>query len=212
MVIKRKSTRARKSAARRRFARDVAETQAFFDYAYTILDAAVVSATIAGIPPASFEPVLSYWFLNCAAAARGMSKAECDKIVADPAIFGPVVEAIVNFVDQYEFEAAETGDALELGALREIYAGPGPVEQTELEVRRNEKKAVQVLEWSMDVMSRNEELPAMLVELAFIVMWFKVAALNGSISYERYIFVKETVPLLFEAYDPVLTRLLKKMR
>lgn len=207
VVIQRKSGNSRQTAARRKVIRDIAETRRFFEHAYDVLDAAVMGAIIAGIPPASFEPVLSYWFMYSACDARGHSPAESSDFVSDSDdVFEMIIKAIIKFVDDYEFDESELTGDLDLVTLDENYGISDRVEQTELEEVRHERKAMQVMEWATSVLARDEELPAMLVEIAILVLWFKVAALNDSIDTEHYIRVKETVPLFFEVYNPIVTQ------
>lgn len=210
MVVKKKTARGRQATARRQkaiFDKEVEETRHLFEQTYSIIDAAVTGSLISGIPPGNYEPLLSYWFLRLAVAARGKPDEELKELVKNyEVIFPRIIESVIDFADEFDIEVDDV-DRLELAALREEF-GVKPVEESELDQRRNDKKSLHVVEWTMDTLSRNEDLPAMIVELAFLLQWLKIAALNESIDDEHYIVLKETVPLMHQAYDPILAEYL----
>jgi hypothetical protein len=72
---------------------------------------------------------------------------------------------------------------------------------SELEVRRHDKTAVTTLEWAIEILSR-QDVGTLFVELALLVEYLKMSALHDACEEADYLIVKQTIPLVFEYYDP----------
>jgi hypothetical protein len=51
---------------------------------------------------------------------------------------------------------------------------------------------------------KKEDLPLMFVEMSLLVEYLKISALAGDIDSDVYLVVKQSIPLVWEAYDHLL--------
>lgn len=176
-----------------------------FQNTLLIIEGAVTGGLIAGIAPSAFLAALSYHFLICAAGTRSGSDSTFESWTTDLSIaWEPVLNAVMDFVDDFENELLDVGELEELEALREE-CRVRPAKLSEIEERRECDRACHVLEWVMNTLSRLDT-QALIVEMAYLVVWFKVAALAGDTDDETYVIVRQYIPAVFAEYNPVLDR------
>jgi hypothetical protein len=178
----------------------MAEMGERFERALTVVDAAITGALYAGIGPFSFEAVLCFEFLRVAAGLREKSESELDKWMKTD-IFGQVVQAIVNVFEDARENVVDAMEADQFFALRAVCQDH---ELSVFELNRENEIALSIIEWSILKIAEDEELEMVLVELALLVCWLKVAALGGSIEAETYIKVRHDPPRLLMSYHDVL--------
>lgn len=175
-----------------------------FDHCFGVIDGAVTGAIMAGMHPLSFEPVLAFWFLNVAARTRLKSNQVTESwITGKQDVFDLVLKAVADFARSYNGELDDRGEEQELNQLAAGVRTDRPV-PVALELRRQNEQATEIITWVLDVLSRNSDLPGALVELAFLVEWLKVASLSADVDEKIYLVVKQSVPMVCAAYEPVL--------
>lgn len=171
-----------------------------FERALAVVDAAITGALYAGIAPFSFEAVLCFEFMRVAAGLREKPDDELEKWMKDD-IFGQVVEAIMNVFEDARENVVDAMEADQFFALRAICQDD---ELSVFELNRENEIALAIIEWAILKIAEDEELEMVLVELALLVCWMKVAALGGSIEAETYIKVRHDPPRLLMSYHDVL--------
>ncbi len=178
----------------------MAEMGVRFERALAIIDAAITGALYSGIAPFSFEAVLCFEFMRVAAGLREKSNEELEQWMnAD--IFGQVVQAIINVFEDARENVVDAMEADQFFALRAVC---NDQELSVFELNRENEIALSIIEWSILKIAEDEELEMVLVELALLVCWLKVAALGGSIDAETYIKVRHDPPRLLMSYHDVL--------
>jgi len=171
-----------------------------FERALSIVDAAITGALFAGIEPFSFEAVLCFQFMNVAAGLRDKSQADVEAWMKSD-MFGRVVEAIINVFEDARENVVDAREADAFFALRAICRDD---ELSVFELNRENEIALSIVDWAILKIAEDDELEMILVELALLVSWLKVAALGGSIEAETYIKVRHDPPRLLLAYHDVL--------
>ena len=179
-----------------------ADLQRDYDVALSILDAAVTSAIISGIQPYTFQPVCSYWFLQTMGMSR-MTSLSVEKLLEPPSIdvFEKIVAAVQTFAEINSRDYLENGgsDEEDFNDLLPHRLSISKLDPTGVS---QEDKAVQISHYCMGQFEDHEIEPRAL-ELAFMVMYFKVAALTGEHSKDEYLTVKRAVPEVLHAYDDI---------
>ncbi len=177
---------------------------ALFDWAFAVIDGAVSGAILAGVHPYAFEPVLSFWFLRCAGTTRNKPEKVIESWLKDlDAAFDPILTRIAGFARSYRGDLSDCGEEKELEKLISASQSSRGI-PSDLELRRQNRQAVAVIEWGLEVLSRKEKLPAYLVELALIVEYLKVAAMSEDVDESIYLVVKQSIPAVGQAYEDVL--------
>ncbi len=171
-----------------------------FEQALRVVDAAITGALFAGIEPYSFEGVLSYEFMRVAAGLREKTQFELDSWMKTDR-FGQVVEAIVAV---FEDERENVVDAMEADQFFSLRAICQDGELSAFEFNRETEIALSIVDWAILKIAEDEDLEMILVEMALLICWLKVAALGGTIEAETYIKVRHDPPRLLMAYHDVL--------
>jgi len=171
-----------------------------FERALAVVDASITGALFAGINPFSFEAVLSFQFLTVAAGLREKSETDLQRWFKTD-IFGQVVEAIINVFEDARENVVDAKEADAFFALRAVCQDH---ELSVFELNKENEIALAIVDWAILKIAEDDELEMILVELALLVCWLKVAALGGSIEAETYIKVRHDPPRLLMAYHDVL--------
>lgn len=171
-----------------------------FDRALAILDAAITGALFAGIEPFSFEAVLCFQFMNVAAGLRDKTQDDVELWLKSD-MFGRVVEAVMTVFEDARENVVDAREADAFFALRSVCQDN---DLSIFERNRENEIALSIVDWAILKIAEDDELEMILVELALLVSWMKVAALGGSIEAETYIKVRHDPPRLLMAYHEVL--------
>lgn len=173
-----------------------------YEHSLTTIDYAVVSAMIAGIAPAAFSAALSYWFLQCAAMSRDKTELEFMRWSRDfDLVWNPIVEATLDFVE--EFDGDVNYDSMETILMLQHKHGIKHMELTDEELGEHCNKAIAVIDFVFEKLS-HEEMISVSVEMAIIVMWLKVAALDDHVDPEAYPIVEQNIEAVVERYSKLL--------
>ncbi len=173
-----------------------------YEHSLTTIDYAVVSAMIAGIAPAAFSAALSYWFLQCAAMSRDKTELEFMRWSRDfDLVWNPIVEATLDFVE--EFDGDVNYDSMETILMLQHKHGIKHMELTDEELGEHCNKAIAVIDFVFEKLS-HEEMISVSVEMAILVMWLKVAALDDHVDPEAYPIVEQNIEAVVERYSKLL--------
>jgi hypothetical protein len=173
-----------------------------FEYAFAVIDSAATGAILAGMHPASLEPVLAFWFLNVAARARKKSE-QVAKVWLTTNVFGSIVDAVAQFARSYDGPRKDRGEAEELLDLIDASAAARPAPR-ELEAQHQNTQAMRILEWATGIVGQTAAMPAEIVELVLLLEWLKVAAMAPDVDKDIYIVARQSVPVVHRAYEPLL--------
>lgn len=179
-----------------------------FEEILAIVDTTVTGAILGGVHPVSFEALLSIWFLRFALTGRigKTSDKHFDKWCDIDRVWTPVVSRVMDFVDDFDGEIKATADCAELNFLRKE-CKIRDRKQVEIERRRDGKKAIITIEWLLFTFGkRAEPIDESLVELAFLVVWFKLAALLKQTDDESYLIVRQNWLTVQQTYSEVMDR------
>jgi hypothetical protein len=180
---------------------DMDRTIASFERAFVTIDAAVGAALIAGAHPYAFEPVLSYWFMHTLATGRGVPKAQFAEWMKNPSnSFDLILNHVNEFTKSFRGELMDAGEEEELHGLVQQSLKGDYRKLPQLDQQRHSKTAVAVVEWVFTLLERDENLPVILVELAFLCEYLKVCAIAGDVSPEVYLVVRQSAPEVLTAY------------
>lgn len=184
------------------------QLSAQFEEVLTIVDTTVTGAILGGVHPAVFEALLSIWFLRFALAGRigKTSEKHFEKWCNVDRVWTPVVSQVMDFVEDFDGEVKLTVDCAELDFLRKECKIRNK-KQAEIEERRDSKRAIQTIEWLLFTFGkRAEPIDESHVELAFFVVWFKLAALLKQTDDETYVIVRQNWLAVQQAYSEVMDR------
>ncbi|MBP7862679.1 hypothetical protein KA183_13425 [bacterium] len=174
-----------------------------YEHSLTTIDYAVVSAMIAGVAPAAFTAALSYWFLQCAAMSRDKTELEFMRWSRDfDLVWNPIIEATLDFVD--EFEGDVDYSSMETILMLQHKFGIKHQELDDDELSGHCDKAIAVVDFLFEKLS-HEEMISVSVEMAILVMWLKVAALDDHVDPEAYPIVEQNISAVVERYSKVLS-------
>ncbi|MBU6455747.1 MAG: hypothetical protein KGS72_28510 [Cyanobacteria bacterium REEB67] len=173
-----------------------------YKLAHSILDAAISSAIIAGLQPFAFQPVCAFWFMQTTGMSR-MTSLSVDKLLEPPSmdVFEKIEAAVQAFAEKNasEYREDDGSDEEDFNDLLPHRLSIAKLDPTGLS---QEDKAVKISHYCMGQFEDNLIEPRAL-ELAYLVMYFKVAALNGTHSKEEYLTVRRSVPEIIHAYDEI---------
>lgn len=174
-----------------------------YEHSLTTIDYAVVSAMIAGVAPAAFTAALSYWFLQCAAMSRDKTELEFMRWSRDfDLVWNPIIETTLDFVD--EFEGDVDYSSMETILMLQHKFGIQHQELSDEELTEHCNKAIAVVDFLFEKLS-HEEMISVSVEMAIIVMWLKVAALDDHVDPEAYPIVEQNIQAVVERYSKILS-------
>jgi hypothetical protein len=184
------------------FAENKAADAAFI-LAFATIDAAETGALLAGLHPYAMEPALSFWFLQTAAAARDHSR---DIIVEwmNRDIITSLMQKISLFVDAYEGEAFDQGEADELNELQAWCTKGNFHRLPELDQKRYNDQASKAMEWVMINLAGDEALTMSLCEMALLLEYLKVCAIARDIHPDVYLTVRKVIRPTHDCYDDLL--------
>jgi hypothetical protein len=173
-----------------------------FEYAWAVIDSAVTGAILAGMHPSSIEPALAFWFLNVAAENRN-EPPETATTWLRANVFNAVLEAVAGFARSYAGQRKDRGEAEELAQIIELARTDRP-DPTKLEQKGQNKQATDIMEWTLAILSQTAAMPADIVELVLLIEWLKVAAMAPDVDEEIYCIVRQSAPVVYRAYEPIL--------
>ena len=112
----------------------------------------------------------------------------------------------MDFVDDFDGEIKPNTDYSELNYLRkECKISNNKL--TEIDNRRNGNKAIRTMDWLLFTFGkRAEAIEESLLELSFLVVWFKLVALLKQADDEDYLIVKQNWLLIHQTYNEVMDR------
>ncbi|CAN5189924.1 hypothetical protein BH11CYA1_BH11CYA1_48740 [soil metagenome] len=177
-----------------------------FEEVLAIVDTTVTGAILGGVHPIAFEALLSIWFLRFALTGRigKTSDKHFDKWCEIDRVWTPVVSRVMDFVEDFEGVIKPTADCAELDYLRKE-CKIRDRKQSEIEKRRDGKRAIQTMEWLLFTFGkRAEPIDESLVELAYLVVWFKLAVLLKQTDDETYLIVRQNWLAVQHAYAEVM--------
>ncbi len=179
-----------------------------FEEIFAIADATVTGAILGGVHPRAIAGLLSIWFLRFALTRQiGSTSADhFDKWCSDiDRVWTPVVSRVMDFVDDFDGEIKPNANHAELDYLRkECKVGK---KQTEIENKRNENRAIQMMDWLLFTFGKRvEPVDESLLELVFIVLWFKMVALIKEVDDETYAIVRQNWLGVQQAYNEVMDK------
>lgn len=179
-----------------------------FEEILSIVDTTVTGAILGGVHPVAFEALLSIWFLRFALTGRigKTSDKHFDKWCDVDRVWTPVVSRVMDFVEDFDGEIKPTADYAELDFLRKE-CKIRDKKQAEIEERRDGKRAILTIEWLLFTFGkRAEPIDESLVELSFLIVWFKLAALLKQTDDESYLIVRQNWLSVQQAYSEVMDR------
>lgn len=176
--------------------------RACYEHSLNIIDYAVVSAMIGGIAPAAFAAALSYWFLQCAAMSRDKTELEFMRWTRDfDLVWNPIIEATLDFVEHFEGEADFSSVETILNLQHKF--GIKHMELSDEELNEHCNRAISVVDFLFERLSE-ESMISVSVEMAILVMWLKVAALDDQADPEAYPIVEQNITTVVQLYSEVL--------
>lgn len=195
-----KKTTTRRQPSKRSHQSEAAQMGERFERAFCVFDSAITGALLTGVNPYTFVPLLSFHFLQVSLGAS-------EKPSSDPARALDVFESVLKGVrDEFDDNQDGAPDLLEKERFFELKTACIKGDLSELDRRRDTKKAMAVIEWCFQRLSSDEELEVILVELALLVAYLKVTALSEEIDEMFYLKARENPPRLLMAYHGVLER------
>jgi hypothetical protein len=174
-----------------------------FEYAFAVVDSAVTGAILAGLHPSCIEPVLAFWFLSAAAKVRNKTADTATSWLKGD-VFDAVLQAVARFARSYEGKRRDRGEAEELAHIIELSRAERPA-PTRLELKGQNKQAMDIVEWALGIVGQTAAMPSEIVELVLLIEWLKVAAMAPDVDEEIYCVVRQSAPLVRQAYDPILS-------
>lgn len=179
-----------------------------FEEILSIVDSTVTGAVIGGVHPVAFEALLSIWFLRFALNRRigKTSDKHFDKWCDIDRVWTPLLDRVMDFVDDFDGEIKATADCAELDFLRKE-CKIRDKKQTEIDKRRDGNRAIQTMEWLLFTFGKRVELiDESLVELAFLIVWFKLAVLLKQTDDETYLIIRQNWLAVQQAYSEAMDR------
>jgi len=173
-----------------------------YEHSLTTIDYGVVSSLIAGIAPAAFSAALSYWFLQCAAMSRDKTELEFMRWSRDfDLVWNPIIETTLDFAE--EFEGDVDWDSMETILMLQHKYGIKHMELSDEELNEHCNKAIAVVDFLFEKLS-HENMISVSVEMAILVMWLKVAALDDHVDPEAYPIVEQNITTVVQLYSQLL--------
>jgi hypothetical protein len=198
MPTKKKSTSRSKGVTKRSEADRLVQE---YKLAFGILDSAVSAGLIAGLQPYSFEAPSAFWFIQSVGYARAQSTedmAQWRKTMF--ATFDAIVLRVTQFASTYNGDMID--DQGELSEFESLKTPTGRKPLPELDLKRQQTLTARVVELCLDNM-KTHNIDARVMELTFLIVWLKVAALAGDIPEQVYFIVRRTIPFVVNAYDDI---------
>ncbi len=116
----------------------------------------------------------------------------------------PVLQLICEFARQFDGELVDLGEIDELQYLRNT-CDVRDTELTDQQEKFLNDRAVLISEWLVSGLSADPDFSPHVCELAFLVIWLKVAALAGLVEERVYAVAKQNIAVLFKSYDEFLS-------
>ncbi len=179
-----------------------------FEEILVIVDSTITGAILGGAHPVAFEALLSIWFLRFALNGRigRTSDKHFEKWCDIDRVWTPVVSRVMDFVDDFDGEVKATADCAELNFLRKE-CKIRDKKQTEIGKRRDDNRAIQTMDWLLFIFGKRvESVDESHVELALLIVWFKLAALLKQTDDETYLIVRQNWLAVQQAYSEVMDR------
>ena len=175
-------------------------TREWFEKTLLVVDSVVTGAMAAGMPPESFNSLLSYLFLHFASQRVSDHERLLERWTSpDCYIWQDVLCAARKFIDEFDGPLYQDRELEELDYLRNECAIL-PIELSEFEAKRHAKVAFPIIQWIRIRLAQIGGIPTLVAELAVLVVWFKTRALDGEIDDQAYYIVRQNPDGLFSAY------------
>lgn len=181
-----------------------------FEALFNTIDSMVTGALFAGADPEKYQGLLSLWFLRFALNERlgQVSEEYFDTWCKDvDKVWTPVIERVMDFAESID-EIEDVRDIAELRYLRDgAKIGQVPKDVSELDERRTVNKIIDSMDWLLFKFGIMQDLvDESIVEIALLVVWFKLAALQEQIDDETYVAIKQNWQAVQLAYEKVMNK------